>query len=246
MESPVEDVEASGDGKAIARRRPRFLCLHGFRASGEIMRTGVVGAWPADVIARLDLVFADGSFPAEGKSSLEGIFPPPYFEWYQRDTDMNYRNIDKCLEYIEELMIKDGPFDGLIGFSQGAMLSAALPGLQATGMALTRVPKVKYVVIMSGGIFLPPEVVEKAYAPKIECPSLHIIGEKDPLREDGEILVKSFVDPFIIRHSEGHIVPRLDDKGLETMLNFLNKIEDYQSKDAIDVKLKEVSCVATA
>lgn len=31
---------------------------------------------------------------------------------------MEYRNFDKCLAYIEELMIKDGPFDGLMGFSQ--------------------------------------------------------------------------------------------------------------------------------
>jgi hypothetical protein len=43
---------------------------------------------------------------------------------------MEYRNFDECLAYIEELMIKDGPFDGLMGFSQGAILSAALPGLQ--------------------------------------------------------------------------------------------------------------------
>jgi len=31
---------------------------------------------------------------------------------------MEYRNFDKCLAYIEELMIRDGPFDGLMGFSQ--------------------------------------------------------------------------------------------------------------------------------
>jgi hypothetical protein len=29
-----------------------------------------------------------------------------------------YRNLDKCFDYIEELMIKEGPFDGLMGFSQ--------------------------------------------------------------------------------------------------------------------------------
>lgn len=28
-------------------------------------------------------VFPDGVFPAGGKSEIEGIFPPPYFEWYQ-------------------------------------------------------------------------------------------------------------------------------------------------------------------
>jgi hypothetical protein len=29
--------------------------------------------------------FPDGVFPARGKSEIEGIFPPPYFEWFQFD-----------------------------------------------------------------------------------------------------------------------------------------------------------------
>jgi hypothetical protein len=75
-----------GDAKPQgARRRPRFLCLHGFRTSGEIMRKQVLGKWPADVTARLDLVFADAPFPAEGKSDVDGIFDPPYYEWFQFD-----------------------------------------------------------------------------------------------------------------------------------------------------------------
>lgn len=27
--------------------------------------------------------FPDGIFAAKGKSDIEGIFPPPYFEWFQ-------------------------------------------------------------------------------------------------------------------------------------------------------------------
>lgn len=29
-----------------------------------------------------------------------------------------YRNFEECLAYIEDYMIKNGPFDGLLGFSQ--------------------------------------------------------------------------------------------------------------------------------
>lgn len=29
-----------------------------------------------------------------------------------------YTNFEECLEYIQELMIKHGPIDGLLGFSQ--------------------------------------------------------------------------------------------------------------------------------
>jgi hypothetical protein len=50
---------------------------------------------------------------------------------------MEYRNFDKCLAYIEELMIKDGPFDGLMGFSQVSQQQSSrsllLQILQSTG-----------------------------------------------------------------------------------------------------------------
>lgn len=63
-------------------RKPRFLCLHGFRTSGEILKKQV-NKWPQQVLQHLDLVFPDGPFPAQGKSDVEGIFDPPYYEWFQ-------------------------------------------------------------------------------------------------------------------------------------------------------------------
>lgn len=63
-------------------KKPRFLCLHGFRTSGEILKKQV-HKWPESVLEKLDLVFADGPYPAQGKSDVEGIFDPPYYEWFQ-------------------------------------------------------------------------------------------------------------------------------------------------------------------
>lgn len=63
-------------------KKPKILCLHGFRTSGEIMKKQV-GKWPDSVLGKLDLDFLDGPFPAKGKSDVEGFFPPPYYEWFQ-------------------------------------------------------------------------------------------------------------------------------------------------------------------
>ncbi|PKU62255.1 hypothetical protein MA16_Dca020960 [Dendrobium catenatum] len=79
---PTEPTNAIGASE-YCRRRPRFLCLHGFRISAEIMRKQVLGKWLDLVTARLDLFFADAPFPTEGKSEVEGIFDPPYYEWFQ-------------------------------------------------------------------------------------------------------------------------------------------------------------------
>ncbi|CAN6241556.1 unnamed protein product [Urochloa humidicola] len=229
-----DGLGCSGEGEPAAPpRRPRLLCLHGFRTSGEIMRRQVVGRWPADeVTSRLDLVFADGPFPAEGASPVAGVFDPPYYEWFQfagkisgPQDPVECRNLDGCFSYLEELMIREGPFDGLLGFSQGAAVSAVLAGLQEQGLAFTGVAKVKCVIAISGGEIHAPVDAARAFSSKIMCPSLHFIGDDDFAKPLGEELLEAFADPLVIRHPCGHIVPNLDEKGLQTMLTYLDKIE---------------------
>lgn len=83
---------------------------------------------------------------------------------------------------------------------QGGMLSGGLPGLQAKvclqccfccleihlfdhvlsflqGLALQKVPKIKFIIIIGGAMFRSTEVVEDAYSPSIDTPSLHFLGK---------------------------------------------------------------------
>lgn len=64
------------------QRKPRILCLHGFRTSGEILKK-LAGRLPQTVLEKVDLFFLDAPFPAQGKSDVEGIYDPPYYEWFQ-------------------------------------------------------------------------------------------------------------------------------------------------------------------
>ncbi|KAM1023244.1 hypothetical protein TB2_044026 [Malus domestica] len=217
--------EGSEGGGGGCSRKPRFLCLHGFRTNGEIMRKQV-GKWPESVLENFDMVYLDAPFPAQGKSEVEGIFDPPYYEWFQFNKEFSeYTNLDKCLEYIEDYMVKQGPFDGLVGFSQGAVISAGLPGLQAKGVALTKVPKIKFLIIIGGAKFKSPAVAEDAYSSPIQCPSLHFLGEMDFLKPYGLELLEHCADASVIHHPKGHTVPRLDEKGLETMMSFIDNIQ---------------------
>ncbi|KAL8145451.1 uncharacterized protein LOC141706988 isoform X2 [Apium graveolens] len=214
-----------GEVEITELRKPRFLCLHGFRTSGLILKTQLDN-WPELVLDKLDLVIPDAPFPCTGKSGVDGIFDPPYYEWFQSNQELTeYTNFDECLDFIQEFMIKHGPFDGLLGFSQGSLLSAALAGLQAKGLALTKVPKIKFLIIISGGKLKNEALSEKAYSKAISCPSLHFIGETDFAKLNGIDLLESFVDPIVIHHPMGHTVPRLDEKALESMLSFLEKIQ---------------------
>jgi hypothetical protein len=65
------------------QKKPRILCLHGFRTSGQILKKSIFSRWPQTVTQKLNLVFLDAPCPAQGKSEVEGIFDPPYYEWFQ-------------------------------------------------------------------------------------------------------------------------------------------------------------------
>ncbi|KAL8138743.1 hypothetical protein V2J09_004744 [Rumex salicifolius] len=228
-----------------ALRKPRFLCLHGFRTSGEILRKQV-SKWPESVLQKMDLVFPDGPYPAQGKSDVDGIFDPPYYEWFQFNKEFTeYTNFIECLDYIEDCMIKHGPIDGLLGFSQGAILSAALPGLQAQGLALTKVPRVKFIVIIGGAKLISEAWAQKAYASSLELPSLHFLGKEDFLRPYGTELIKSCVDPVIVHHPKGHTVPRLDDVSLPMVQSFLDRIQNMLAEEEVEAAPEqEDACVA--
>ncbi|BAT99474.1 Rhodanese-like domain-containing protein [Vigna angularis] len=212
------------------QRKPRILCLHGFRTSGEILKQLVL-RWPEPVIQNLDLVFLDGQFPSQGRSDVEGIFDPPYYEWFQANEDFSeYRNFEECLAYIEDFMLKNGPFDGVLGFSQGAILAAALPGMQSQGVALGKVEKIKFLIVISGAMFGGnkfgmPKLASNAFSKPIDCLSLHFIGEKDFMKEESVALLEAFQNPVVIHHPKGHTVPKLDDKSLEIMVNFTDRIQ---------------------
>ncbi|CAH8391778.1 unnamed protein product [Eruca vesicaria subsp. sativa] len=226
------------EGGSIVRK-PRFLCLHGFRTSGEIMKIQL-NRWPKAVIDRLDLVFLDAPFPCRGKSDVDGIFDPPYYEWFQFDKEFTeYENFENCLEYLEDRMIKLGPFDGLIGFSQGGILSGGLPGLQAKGIALQKVPKIKFIIIIGGAMLRSTKVVEDAYSYSIDTPSLHFLGETDFLKPYGIKLIESFKNPVVVHHPKGHTVPRIDEKSLVKVTAFLETIENLVMMEEDDKDAEE-------
>nr|GEV91254.1 RNA-directed DNA polymerase, eukaryota, reverse transcriptase zinc-binding domain protein [Tanacetum cinerariifolium] len=80
-----------------------------------------------------------------------------------------FYNFEKRLEIIQEFMLSNGPFDGVLGFSQWTLLTTAIPGIQREGVALSKVPKVKFVILASsakigGSKFGIPKLASDAYS----------------------------------------------------------------------------------
>ncbi|KAJ7972021.1 Serine hydrolase FSH [Quillaja saponaria] len=212
-------------------QKMKILCLHGFRTSGSFMKKQI-SKWNPSVLTQFDMEFPNGLYPAGGKSDIEGIFPPPYFEWFQFNKDFTeYINLEECISYLNEYITSKGPFDGLLGFSQGATLSALLLGYQAQGKLLKEHPPFKLFVSISGSKVRDPRICEVVYKDIIKVKSVHFIGEKDWLKIPGEELANAFDSPLIIRHPQGHTVPRLDEVSTRQLQDWITKIFKHSISD---------------
>ncbi|KAF7151421.1 hypothetical protein RHSIM_Rhsim02G0034000 [Rhododendron simsii] len=142
-----------------------------------------------------------------------------------------------CYENLKCSLVKPRK---LIKLLKGGIIAASMPGMQSNGVALTTVPKIKYLIIISGGKFggsTPssngylghvgsPVLCADSFSSPVKCPSPHIIGEKDTFMGlPGTELVESFVDPVVIKHRHGHTVIRPNPTDRETILSFIEKME---------------------
>lgn len=209
----------------------RVLCFHGFRTSASIFHNQIT-RWDSQILDLLDLTFLDGPFPANGKSDVESIFPGPYFEWFQfNESYSEITNLEACKDFVTKYMEEHGPFDGLMGFSQGGVLAAAFAGLQQKGLALEHHAPLRFVILISGTGFNNKELMQECYPVElVKCPSVHLIGSRDFLKKHNEELLGLFEDPVVIRHDGKHTVPRLGEEATITMRDFLLGIQSTREK----------------
>lgn len=173
------------DGNAIPNRKPRILCLHGWRTNGEILSMQMA-ALQANTC--MDCVFIDAPFPGRGEpdKGIAFFYPDrPYYEWFYRtkvatpvpelksdeNTDeivkikstpfAGYDNLEESMKYLADHLRTEGPYDGLLGFSQGASMVTRLVNLQEQSMKTASDAQLPYskqfkFAILIGGV--PPQV----------------------------------------------------------------------------------------
>ena len=118
---------------------------------------------------------------------------------------------DTSWEYLQKVFHELGPFDGVLGFSQGAAVAAALCQLRQSSPSNVSV-HFKFAVLCSGYPpplpFFPSGMASEAGIP---CPSLHIFGDQDRQIHDrtSEQLSNLFQseERTIVKHACGHIIP---------------------------------------
>ena len=218
--------------------KPRLLCLHGGGVTGAVFR-----AQARSLIRHLPdfrLVFADGPFFCNPGPGIVPVYEDcgPFRRWLRWlpehppiDDDAAAAEVVYALETTKKNDPGDGPWVGLIGFSQGAKLAASLLydqqiRVEKEGKAETdykfgvilagRSPLVSFceyskspACVTAGG--LSEGAVFDGDSPhKVKIPTIHVHGLSDPGLYLHRNMYEKYHDPetrTLIEWDGGHRVP---------------------------------------
>jgi hypothetical protein len=170
------------------------------------------------VKAGIEMFFVEGEFECEPGLGVQGIYDGPFYSFYDWSTSNaeeapSAGSLEDAYSLIYQTIEDEGPFDGILGFSQGSATAYGFLAHHASKRPLD--PLFRCAVFFNG---LPPFKVQDncaiyetpADAPVLKIPSLHVIGKKDFVRPHSLALLK-LMDPassMVLEHSGGHEIPR--------------------------------------
>ena len=214
-------------------RKLRILMLHGYTQSGPLfhaktkaLEKSLAKAFPAASApghlathpggieltyptAPIKLSYADiPGFDVDGATSAQDDEQPEAYGWWRRKGDaepFTYEGMERGLATIAETMQRDGPFDGVVGFSQGGAAAGMVAALLEEGRRAAfeaaqskggmRYPDsftrdsgfieeavqgpLKFAVSYSGFGASTNALYQAFYEPLIETPMMHFLGSLD-------------------------------------------------------------------
>ncbi|KAI1204354.1 serine hydrolase FSH [Annulohypoxylon truncatum] len=195
----------------------RFICLHGMGTSADIFETQT-GPLRQALGNNHDFEFYEGEYEVPPAPGIDTIFDcEVYKAWY--DPCLGASTHRKALELLSDIVEEDGPFDGCIGFSQGAALLASFL-LAHQALDPFSPPPFRLAIFICGSSALSvsedglwsridPQIVE-CRNKRIKIPTVHIYGCKDPAYQES-LNLKDMCEPrnmLEYDHSSGHDIPR--------------------------------------
>ncbi|KAF5781622.1 putative Rhodanese-like domain, serine hydrolase FSH, Zinc finger, FYVE/PHD-type, rhodanase [Helianthus annuus] len=248
LDEPEPESEAKPEPALKGSKKLRILCLHGFRQNASSFK-GRTASLAKKLKNMVEFVYIDAphqlQFIYQNQETGEAKFPPNKvcnrkFAWFidpsaDKNTSLNWEmaqtpfdslqyqkqtaGYDESLTYLKEFVTKNGPFDGILGFSQGAAMAACVAAQKSS---LKGEIDFRFVILCSG---FQVNLVENEKN-LINCPSLHIYGSDhgkdtqiafDASKRLGSLFEEG--SAVIIEHDYGHIIP--------TRSPYIDMIKDF-------------------
>lgn len=225
----------------------KILALHGFAQHPDElsckMRQIQTILHPAEFVfppAAIELVSYDGDITDRDRDT-KGF--STRYSWNHSSEDMstNLFNLEATLASLVPILESQGPFDGVMGFSQGAAVATAVCSLLEKQTFKINHPPMKFSILFCGAR---PEasVFDLIYA-KIKTPSLHVIGRQDvmvPLERSIQ-LSEAFEQSELIFHPGNHFIPQ-GASYTKSVVNFVTRcLQDRTAEDLPEVGRSSMS-----
>lgn len=154
--------------------------------------------------------------------------------WFSRQDDyfhaqeisICHKGYEKSLQLVEDTLKEQGPFDGILGFSQGASMVSLLCGIQEQDSD----KKWFDFAILVAGFKSRSSGHDHLYSKRISIPTLHVFGDTDKViqKEMSEELLTYFRDCMALQHPGGHFIPA-GNAQKKIYLEFLDKIKQKKT-----------------
>ncbi|KAL9932125.1 hypothetical protein V8E36_008897 [Tilletia maclaganii] len=235
----------------------KVLALHGRGTSADIFRSQTV-VLRQELADEFEFTFLDGEWECDPYPSVDLFWPGPYRSHYDTRTGIG---LIKAINRVATFARENGPFDGIMGFSQGAALSAAVlawqrdnehlfdfgilmcggcptelgsnskwtsrrgsadstvsgstPALSRISTSESSTPSLspspsQLNISLLGGALQPLAPISPLRTYKLQVPTAHFIGKRDPIYESSLDLFFS-ADPessTLWEFDDGHTIPR--------------------------------------
>ncbi|PWY83451.1 hypothetical protein BO70DRAFT_379263 [Aspergillus heteromorphus CBS 117.55] len=197
----------------------RFLCLHGAGTSAEIFEIQTGGITYDLSKKGHTFKYVNGYMEDAVEPELKDIFEGPFYSHYPRDQAPREK-LAPAIKHVQQIIEKDGPFDAVMGFSQGAALACALIVQHAQ---THQEPLFKLAVFICGAAPFDSTGSAHMSAPAgeypVQIPTTHIVGKQDPVYPQSMRLFR-LCEPGKVQfydHGSKHMVP-FDMKNTEAMV----------------------------
>ena len=101
-----------------------------------------------------------------------------------------YDGIEESIAHLQRYMLEHGPFDGVLGFSQGACLASILCARQQASAAVATAAaprRFRFAILVSGFVPADGKLAALFKGPPLELPVLVSHGKSDFMRERSQV-----------------------------------------------------------
>ncbi|XP_044129924.1 esterase OVCA2 isoform X2 [Bufo gargarizans] len=208
-------MAAPAVGSSASTKVLRVLALHGYWQNEHSFRERT-GALRKNLKNRAELVMISAplTIPEPDPEKGDGQREDPRGWWFS-DPEKNSFNaleetqscagLEESLDAVAKAFSELGPFDGILGFSQGAAFAAMLCALKQQGDLRFQFD----FAILVAGFKSRASDHTRFYKDPITVPSLHVFGDTDRVipGDLSQELAAHFVNPVLLTHSGGHYIP---------------------------------------